>query len=73
MDNFQRKYLIEASQRIQHDGFTVCEEKDGLLPAEWAGSRVCNVNGNGGMTYDPEQICKKGRINRARNSICTEF
>lgn len=51
MDDFQRKYLTEAGLRIQYEGVTVCEEKEGLLPVEWAGSRVCNVNGNGGMTY----------------------
>lgn len=60
MDDFQRKYLTEAGLRIQHEGFTVREEKDELLPIKWAGSRVCNVNGTGGMTYDPEQIRRKG-------------
>lgn len=60
MNDFQEEYLTEARLRIQHDGFTVCEEKGGLLPVEWAGSRVCNVNGNGGITYDPEQIRRKG-------------
>ena len=60
MDDFQRKYLTEAGLRIRHEGFTVCEEKDELLPIKWAGSRVCNVNGTGGMTYDPEQIRRKG-------------
>ena len=62
MGDFQRKYLIEVGLRIQHEGFIVCEEKDGLLSVEWAGSRVCNVNGNGGMTYDPEQIRRKGLV-----------
>ena len=60
MDDFERKYLTEAGLRIQYEGFTVCEEKDGLLPIERAGSRVCNVNGNGGIAYDPEQIRRKG-------------
>lgn len=60
MEGFQRKYLTEAGLRIQHEGFTVCEEKDALLPVEWAGSPICNVNGNGGMSYDPEQIRKEG-------------
>jgi len=62
MDDFQEKYLTEAGLRIQYEGFTVCEEKDGLLPIEWAGSRVCNVNGNGGIAYDPEQIRRKGLV-----------
>lgn len=60
MKDTQKKYLTEAGLRIQHEGFTVCEEKDALLPVEWAGSPICNVNGNGGMSYDPEQIRKEG-------------
>lgn len=60
MGDFQEKYLTKAGLRIQYGGFTVCEERDGLLPIEWAGSRVCNVNGTGGITYDPEQIRRKG-------------
>ena len=60
MKDAQKKYLTEAGLRIQHEGFTVCEEKDALLPVEWAGSPICNVNGNGGMSYDPEQIRKEG-------------
>ena len=60
MNNFQTKYLAEAGQRIRYAGFTVSPEKDGLLPVEWAGHRVCNVNGNGGMTYDPEHIRRNG-------------
>ena len=47
MDDFQRKYLAEVGRRIQHEGFTVCEEKDGLISVEWAGSHLCTVNGNG--------------------------
>ncbi len=31
MDNFQMNYLTEVSLRIQHEGFTVCVEKDELL------------------------------------------
>lgn len=34
--------------------------KSALLPVEWAGSPICIVNGNGGMSYDPEQIRKEG-------------
>ncbi len=60
MEGFQRKYLTEAGLRIQHEGFIVCEEKNEQLPIEWAGSPICNVNGNGGMSYDPEQIRKDG-------------
>ena len=60
MNDFQTKYLAEAGQRIRYAGFTVSPEKDGLLPVEWAGHRVCNVNGNGGMTYDPEHIRRNG-------------
>ena len=60
VDNFGRKYFSETSLRIQYEGFTVYEEKDGLLPVQWAGHRVCNVNGNGGIIYDPEQIRKTG-------------
>ena len=60
MNDFQTKYLAEAGQRIRYAGFTVCPEKDGLLPVEWEGHRVCNVNGNGGMTYDPEHIRRNG-------------
>ena len=60
MDDFERKYLSETSLRIQYEGFTACEEKDGLLPVQWAGHRVCNINGNGGIIYDPEQIRKTG-------------
>ena len=60
MNDFQTKYLAEAGQRIRYAGFTVSPEKDGLLPVEWAGHRVCNVNGNGGMTYDPEHIWRNG-------------
>jgi len=56
----QKNYLIEAGHRIQHEGFTVCEEKDGLLSVEWAGSTICNVNGNGGMSYESERIRKGG-------------
>ena len=57
---WQSAYLTEAGLRIQHEGFTVCEEKNALLPVEWAGSPIYNVNGNGGMSYDPEQIRKEG-------------
>ncbi len=61
MDNFQTNYLTEVSLRIQHEGFTVCEEKDELLPIEWAGSRACNLNGVGvdteiGASYADESI-----------------
>ena len=31
MDNFQTNYLTEVSLRIQHEGFTVCVERDELL------------------------------------------
>lgn len=63
MDDFQRKYLTEVGCRIQHEGFTVCEERDGLIPVEWAGSRLCTVNGNGGVLYDPEQVRRNGLEN----------
>ena len=60
MDDFQRKYLTEVGRRIQHEGFAVCEEKDGLIPVEWAGSHICTVNGNGGVLYEPEQVRRNG-------------
>ena len=60
MDDFQRKYLTEVGRRIQHEGFAVCEEKDGLIPVEWAGSHLCTVNGNGGVLYEPEQVRRNG-------------
>lgn len=56
MDDFQRKYLAEVGRRIQHEGFTVCEEKDGLISVEWAGSHLCTVNGNGGVLYERQPL-----------------
>lgn len=44
MKDAQKKYLTEAGLRIQHEGFTVCEEKDAPAP-DWFPPH-CSLHGS---------------------------
>ena len=44
-------YFKELAGNLQHEGFTVGPEADGLLPVELDGQRLCLAMDTGGVRY----------------------
>lgn len=61
MTDFQKKYLMEVSRRLHRQGFTVWPEYEGFLPIEKEAHLVCNVNGHGNVSFDPDNVRRNGQ------------
>ena len=54
-------YFKELAGNLQHDGFTVGPEADGLLPVELDGQRLCLAMDTGGVRYRKEDVLGDSR------------
>jgi len=55
------RYFKELTLNLQHEGFTVGPEADGLLPIELEGQRLCLVLESGGVRYWKEDVADDSR------------
>ena len=54
-------YSKELAINLRHEGFTVGQETDGLLPVELDGQRLCLAAGDGRVRYREEDIANDSR------------
>ena len=54
-------YFKELAINLRHEGFTVGQETDGLLPVELDGQRLCLAAGDGRVRYREEDIANDSR------------
>ena len=54
-------YFKELAINLRHEGFTVGQETDGLLPVELDGRHLCLATENGGVRYREEDIANDSR------------
>ena len=54
-------YFKELAGNLQHKGFTVGPEEDGLLPVELDGQRLCLAMDTGGVRYRKEDVLGDSR------------
>ena len=59
MDDYQTKYLAEVSRQLRRAGFEVRQEEDGRLSVAQESRRLCRVNSEGIVFYDPEAVADK--------------
>ncbi len=55
------RYFKELALNLQHEGFTVGSEEDGLLPVEPEGQRLCRAMEGGGIRYRQEDAAGDSR------------
>ena len=61
MDGFKQKYFGEAGIRLRRAGYEVEPEYAGLLPVEKDTHRLCNIDAQGEVTYDPDFVGRNGQ------------
>ena len=54
-------YFKELASNLRYEGFTVGPERDGLLPVELDGRRLCLAAENGGVGYREEDVTDDSR------------
>ena len=57
----KNSYFKELTLNLQHEGFTVGPEANGLLPVELDGRRLCCAVENGGIRYRAEDVSNDSR------------
>jgi len=55
------RYFKELTLNLQHEGFTVGPEEDGLLPVELDGQRLCRATESGEIRYQKEDVSGDSR------------
>jgi len=61
MSEEKSRYFKELALNLQHEGFTVGPEEDGLLPVELDGQRLCRATEDGGVRYRKEDVSGDSR------------
>jgi hypothetical protein len=50
------RFYREVGIRLAQEGFSVLEQKDGLLPIEWNGASLCRITAGGGAQFRREEL-----------------
>ena len=50
------RFYKEVSIHLTREGFSVLEQRDGLLPLEWCGAPLCRITAGGGAQFRREDL-----------------
>ena len=54
------RFYKEVSIHLTREGFSVLEQRDGLLPIEWNGAPLCRITAGGGAQFRREDLEPEG-------------
>jgi len=50
------RFYKEVGIHLAREGFSVLEQRDGLLPLEWCGAPLCRITAGGGAQFRREDL-----------------
>ena len=54
------RFYKEDGVHLAREGFSVLEQRDGLLPLEWCGAPLCRITAGGGAQFRREDLEPEG-------------
>ena len=54
------RFYTEVGIHLAREGFSVLEQRDGLLPLEWCGAPLCRITAGGGAQFRREDLEREG-------------
>ena len=57
------RFYTEVGIHLAREGFSVLEQRDGLLPLEWCGAPLCRITAGGGAQFRRDELEPEGAGN----------
>ena len=54
------RFYKEVGIHLAREGFSVLEQRDGLLPLEWCGAPLCRITAGGGAQFRRDDLEREG-------------
>ena len=59
-DEARDHFYKEVGIHLAREGFSVQEQRNGLLPVEWNGAPLCRITAGGGAQFRREELDAEG-------------